>query len=181
GTDIGDRSAKNAIEADAVVREEAMVLGGQHRVYAVPRQVVVGHKAPLGAALVEECGDDFGLEPVALERAAAFERADRVELPLVELEGGRSFPHWSALEKRSRSRTNLQPVASNPVAAEAGRALAFAVKRLAQARRDPFRGPRLPDADGGRRREHHRGVVEDLAAHPFVDQARKMEIEVGKE
>ena len=181
GADIRDGGAKNAIEADAVVGEKAVVLGGQHRVHTVLRQVVVPHEAPLGAALIEERGDDFRLEPVALKRTAVLERTDRGQLPLVELEDSRSFPDWSALEKRSRTRANLQPVASDPVAAEAGRALAFAVKRLAQARRDPFRGPRLPDADGGRRREHHRGVVEDLAAHPFVDQARKMEIEVGKE
>ena len=171
GADIRDSGAQNAIEADAVVREKAMVLGGQHRVHTVLRQVVVPHEAPLGAALIEERGDDFRLEPVALKRTAVLERTDRGQLPLVELEDSRSFPDWSALEKRSRTRANLQPVASDPVAAEAGRALAFAVKRLAQARRDSFRGPRLPDADGSRRREHHRGVVEDLAAHPFVDQA----------
>ena len=55
-------AADDAEGVEAGVAEEAAVLDGQHRLDEVLGQLLVAHQPPLLAALVEEVGDQLGLQ-----------------------------------------------------------------------------------------------------------------------
>ena len=180
GANVGDGRAQHAVEAHTMVREEAMVFGSQHGIHARRRQLVIAHETPLGATLIEKGRDELGLELVAVQRAARVGRSDRGHLPIVKLDDGRALRERSAPEKGFRPGANLQPIPAQLVSAQPARLFPCHIERLTKPSGHLFRGHGLSNADRGRGRKHHRGVIEHLAAQARVDQVREMNVEVNQ-
>ena len=155
---VGDRAVASAgcggrrpgarIGSRPGVAEEAAVLDREHRLHQVVGQLLEAHAAPLLAVLVEEVGDELGLEGllrVALLRAAARMSLTRVDALLVGGEGDeRAAPRprpdraREEADARRRRRRTARPRPATPRA------------RRSAGRSAPSRGRRAPSTRPGR-------------------------------
>ena len=88
---VGEHGAGERARVDAAVGEEAVVLGGEHRLPDALGQVGEAHRDARRAAAVERLGEHLGLEPRAVGRAherppRLRDDGDHLAAPAVELQ-----------------------------------------------------------------------------------------------